>query len=148
MTYLLKIIACTWLALPLSVFAEGAHGKRIVIHTETDPTDVSINEVLDNIRAALGEDADANIFLSIDDDGNVSIDKSAGSALHKIVRMKDNNVQHLMQRGYTLTERHRPMSREAANCVLKNLAKVNSDAAAHLVHRACDALNPGPEKPE
>ena len=158
MTKFCKIVSCLCFCLPMSLAAEPedrVKEKRIVIHTEGGVENSSLAEILDQVTLGIGDETDVNVFVTVDEDGSVHIEKvnepGLKHGIHKIVRLRDRSLGSFHE-GCVLKEAHRavafrlrdhkPMSEAAANCVLKNLGKVDSDVQAHLLDRACQTLNP------
>ena len=132
--------------------------KRIVLEMEGDVDTKSIAEIMDMVEAEMGDETDVNVFVTIDDEGNVNIKKSdmplhkTGNRLHKRIKMhmmgdrpmgRHASGRHMMA---MMTDLATPMSEGAANCVVKNLSKVSSDAGAHILREACQTLHPAGEE--
>lgn len=102
-----------------------------------------------NVRA----DSEARIIVKKLGDGEVEVEAFSGEG----APMPDGKHHRIMKRWHAPMH-HGPMgkmgrhhgrmgkmSEDAANCVLKNISKANSDAAAMAVARACRTLNPLPK---
>ena len=116
--------------------------KRVIIKTSGDAESSHLSKVLEWAESESfdGENTDhenVEVFVTVDDDGEVK-----SHAFHKVIGGK--GAAHAM--AYTNSIRpprhQRPMSPDAANYILKNISKINSDAAARLLKQACNALNP------
>jgi hypothetical protein len=89
-----------------------------------------------------GEDVDVHVFVTTEEalDLSEKYDDSMPQQIRKKVRVIKTATTKDMDRQYQASD-HRLMSADAANCVLKNISKVNNNAAAHLLRQACSALN-------
>ncbi|MCH8257073.1 MAG: hypothetical protein IIA75_04075 [Proteobacteria bacterium] len=163
MIKLIASLTCLALFSPMAAQADekestGIKEKRIVIEMEGDVDTKSIAEIMDMVEAEMGDETDVNVFVTIDDEGNVNIKKSdmplhkTGNRLHKRIKMhmmgdrpmgRHASGRHMMA---MMTDLATPMSEGAANCVVKNLSKVSSDAGAHILREACQTLHPAGEE--
>ena len=132
--------------LPMAVSADNLQKemikKRVIIKTKGDAEESHVSKVLEWVESESfdGESTDhenVEVFVTVDDDGEVM-----SHAFHKVIGGK--GVAHAKAYTDSIRPPHhqRPMSPDAANCILKNISKINSDAAAHLLKQACKALNP------
>ena len=137
------------LCLPITAIAdhhEGERQTRIVIQTEGELDATKLAELMQQVRGDTGTDGDVEVHVLVDDEGNVQVDKERGmplsrrqQALHKIKMAHGIQGMHGMHgMNYGMN-----MPAAMAKCILKNLNKVNADAAAMLLHRACMALEGG-----
>lgn len=158
MIKLVTSLICLALFSPMAVQADekestGIKEKRIVIETEGDVDTKSIAEIMVMVEAEIGDETDVNVFVTIDDEGNINIKKGdmpvheMGHRLHKRIKMHmgegGSMGQHAPGRHMMAMMAHpaKPMSEGAANCIIKNLNKVNSDAGAHILRQACQTLH-------
>ena len=102
---------------------------------------------MDMVETEIGDETDVNVFVTIDDEGNIDIKKSDNPFGEMSDRRHKRIKMHMMGDGPM--DRHAPgrhmmammghpaasMSEGAANCIIKNLNKINSDAGAHLLRR-------------
>ena len=119
--------------------------KHIIISSDGEPGDIA--EIMKQVESEISEDENVNVFVTVDDDGNVNITKSeAGMGQHhKIIKMKGEWGPPGMHTAGMMHGIHSPMNSDTANCVLKNISKAQSDSAARLIRQACETLNPGDE---
>lgn len=163
MNKLITSLVCLAFISPITTQADEGKSiatkeKRIVLEMEGDVDTKSIAEIMDMVEAEMGDETDVNVFVTIDDEGNVVIKKSdmllhkTGNRLHKRIKMHMMGDRPL---GHHASGRHmmammthpaKPMSEGAANCVVKNLSKVSSDAGAHILRQACQTLHPAEEE--
>ena len=162
MSKLINALICLALFSPMAAQADekkstGIKEKRIVIETQGDVDSKSVSEIMDMVEAEIGDETDVNVFVTIDDEGNIDIKKSdkpfgkMGDRRHKLMKMHmmgdrpmghDASGRHMMA---MMTHSAKPMSEGAANCIVKNLSKVSSDAGAHILRQACQTLHPAEE---
>jgi hypothetical protein len=120
--------------------------KTIIIKTDGDVEASAISGVLRQAESELQE-GDENVFVIIDDEGNVTIEKS-GSPIHgekhRMMRMHSRGEGPHMA-GMHKMHHSKPMNEETAKCIIKNLNKAHSDKATQLLQTACTALNPTEE---
>ena len=142
-----------WLPATLLAAEQKKVEKNIIIEADVHVDGQSIADIVSRVEAEIGDESQANVFVLVDDQGNVNIKKGdmsfeeMGDKLHKRIKLHitgDEPMEHhgpgrhmmaMMGHGTTMSE-------GTASCILKNLNKVNSDAGAHLLRQACQALNP------
>jgi len=156
------ILLITCLALSSSLLADNPQTemkeKRIVIKTSGDTDGKSLSEILTWAKSKTGGEHGGNIqngnvevYVIADDDGEVIVEKNGErrhgihkAGIHK--RTGTHPMAHVMafaeSHHRSPHSRHKSMSEGAANCILKNISKVNSDSASHLLKQACMSLNP------
>jgi hypothetical protein len=118
--------------------ADRQKGHHIVIKTIGGDEDIDIKGLLDQIKAEA--DGLSNVFVTVDDEGNMSVDEELHGRHHvRILNMDDIG-------GPGLHFRHgfgqKPMSQDAAECVLKSLGKVQTEGHANLLREACVTIHP------
>ena len=96
------------------------------------------------ILADSHEGDDVHVFVTTDEamDMAEKHDDSMPRRGHKKMHMMKKGGMHgeHHERRYR-AGRHNSMNEGAAKCILKNIDRINSDAAAHLLMQACGALN-------
>ena len=141
-----RLAMLAMLALPVLAIAghhEGERQTRIVIQTEGELDAPKLAELMQQVHADIGIDGDMEVHVLVDDEDNVQVRKERAmpssrgeQGLHKIKMAHGMQGVHGMNHGMD-------MPPAVAKCILKNLSKVNADAAAMLLHRACMALEVG-----
>lgn len=132
--------------------------KQIMTKTSDGAHEKSLSEVLSWVESETDGGSNIEVFVTVDDDGRMTVKKNGN-----IVRMRGAHktmgtspAPHVMAFAES-QHRSRPhmrmfegmrMSEGAANCILKNISKVNSDSASLLLKQACIALNPNEEQSE
>jgi len=142
---LYKFLAIVSLALSVPVFADQHKMKHIVISTDGELADIA--EIMKQVEEEIGDENNVNVFVTIDDDGNVNITKSdaAMGQHHTIIRMKEHQGGSMPYGAHMKHGMHDPMNSGTANCILKNIAKAQTDSAARLIGQACKTLNKADE---
>ncbi|MFT6751265.1 MAG: hypothetical protein ACI9VI_000176 [Candidatus Azotimanducaceae bacterium] len=125
--------------------ADEHHLTTVLEWVESEHLDQE-NTELENI-----EHENTEVYVTVDNDQGVIVNKNGAvmpKGFHKITSEK--GIAHAVAFTDSIRPPHhqKPMSSEAANCILKNISKINSDAAAHLLKQACKALNPIAPKSE
>lgn len=149
------IILLTCLGISASLFAENPQTemkkKRIVIKTHSDSDERSIKDIISWVESKTDGDNNVEVYVTIDDDGEMTIEKN-GEIIDMKGMHKFTGVPHVMafsgSQHRAPHRRHMNMSEGVASCILKNISKINSDSAAHLLKQACISLNPTEEKSE
>ena len=145
-------IAC-FLLQPVMILADDGTdnkgGRQIVIDTDGDIEADVLAEIVEKVESELSnENADVRVFITAEEalDMAEQYDNPIRQRGHKNVRVIKTGSQsgEHHERSYGAGH-HRSMSEGAAKCVLKNIDKINSNAAAHLVMEACGALNESEE---
>jgi len=155
------IVLLTCLGLSASLLADNPQSemkekptviKTSVIKTSGDPQEKSISEIISWVESETDGDTNVEVFVTVDGGGEMTIEKN-GSTKRKHGVQKfigGRSMPHVMafagSQHQAPHKRHKRMSTGAANCILKNISKVNSDSAAHLLKQACVSLNPSKEK--
>jgi len=137
MKKLISLAICLVFSLPMTILADNPQKelkerhevkeKRVIVKTTGDADERHLSRVLEWVESESGDEEDIEVFVTLDD---------AGKGRAHAVAFTDSIRAPRPHR------RHEPLSQAAANCVLKNISKVNSDAAAHLLKQACRSLNP------
>ncbi len=108
-----------------------------------------IEEILKEVNVEVEDTGDMRIFVTKTDDGEVKVEKLMGKGGHWVGKMGDAPM-HMMGEGPHRIHmmKHRApravMSKDAGNCVLKNIKNASTEAAAKAVVRACQAMHPAP----
>ena len=152
MMKLQRLAMLAMLALPVLAIAghhEGERQTRIVIQTEGELDAPKLAELMRQVHADIGTDGDMEVHVLVDDEDNVQVRKERAmpssrgeQGLHKIKMAHGMQGMQRMQ-GMHGMNHGMDMPPAVAKCILKNLGKVNADAAAMLLHRACMALEVG-----
>ena len=96
------------------------------------------------IQADSHEGDDVHVFVTADEamDMVEKYDDSMPRHGHKKMHMMKKGGMHGEHRERMYQAgRHHSMNEGAAKCILKNIDRINSNAAAHLLMQACGALN-------
>ncbi len=96
------------------------------------------------IQADSHEGDDVHVLVTADEamDMVEKHDDSMPRHKHKKMQMMMKGGMHGEQRKRMYQSgRHHSMNEGAAKCILKNIDRINSNAAAHLLMQACGALN-------
>lgn len=96
------------------------------------------------ILADSDEVGDVHVIVTVDEamDMAEQYDDSMPRHAHKKVHILKTGEMHGKPYGRKYRAGgHHPLNADTANCILKNISKINNDAAAHLLSRACAALN-------
>ena len=108
------------------VQAEEVKGKHKMVIKTDGGDDVDIAAILDSVRGKITDGAEVRVVVA--KDGEVEVLEGGEMAMKTIKR------KHRAHR--------RQMTPDVAECVLKSISKVETDAAARLLRQACEALHP------
>jgi len=118
------------------------HKKKahIVIKSDGELSD-DIVEIIKEAEAQAEGDENVNVFVTKDEGGNIKVRKEVMShGPHKTMAVHAMPFAH--HRNMLMNPNQDPMSKDAAECVIKNIGKINADGAAALLRQACQDLNP------
>ncbi|MCS5594959.1 MAG: hypothetical protein NZ730_10520 [Porticoccaceae bacterium] len=145
MKTLQKFIMLALLCLPSLSIADhhgGDKQTRIIIQADGELDSKKLAALMLRVHENVDTDGNVNVEMLVDDEGNVEIDKAHvmildGEPMQGLHRMSKPHGMHAM----IGIPPGKEMTPAVAKCVLKSLGKVNSDAAAMLLHKACRALD-------
>ena len=107
--------------------------------------DKSLSEILAWAESKVSDKSNTNIFVTIDDEGNMHVKKDGKEMDHMAHKMfaSGDSIVHLLElsgseahlgpKAFFSGLHQESMSKDAANCVIKNINKVNTDSASRLL---------------
>lgn len=138
------------LLLSLTTLAEEQRIEKRVIVTTGDSDEMALAEIMEMVETEIEGEEDINVFVTVDEDGEVSIEKMTGGEgrRHRMKAMKGVGMGHgpFTAHPCGMAGPHcgkgAGMTEGAAECVLKNIRNAASDHAAMAVVQACRTLSP------
>ena len=149
MKTLQKFIMLALLCLPSLSIADhhgGDKQTRIIIQVDGELDSTKIADLILRVHENVDTDGDVNVEVLVDDEGKVEVNEA------HVMILDGEPMQGMMQGLHRMNKplgMHtmigmppgQEMTPAVAKCVLKSLGKVNSDASAMLLHKACRALD-------
>ncbi len=124
-------------------------GTQIVIDTDSYIESDVLTEIVERVESQISNNnADVRFFITAEEalDMAEQYANPTRKRGHKKVRVVKTGSKHEGHSECTFgAGHHRSMSEGAAKCVLKNIEKISSNAAAHPVMEACGVLNEADE---
>ncbi len=145
MKTLQKFIMLALLCLPSLSIAdhhEGDKKTRIIIQADGELDSKKLADLMLRVHENVDTDGNVNVEMLVDDEGNIEVEKAHvmildGEPMQGLHRMSKPHGMH----GIIGMAPGQEMTPAVAKCVLQSLGKVNSDAAAMLLHKAGHALD-------